>query len=355
MNLIDIVSTYSSFGDHHTGTSVDRETSAWLVDLLGDLGATHREETYEFERFVGEAELHVDGDPVPSLPVFYSAVGRHICDRVEVVRVPFNRCGTAHGLDDVLVGRTGGVAVAVDGPDDLAVQCNRVPLNGSRPAVVVPGNWADRVQRGASLRFDARLERSESSNIIAELGAPNHSPVTITTPLTAWTPAAGERGSGLAIALALMVELAAAHHVTLVACSGHELDHLGLRRFLAGSDVIAEWVIHLGASVGAVEPGADGTPALGRHRYVLTDAPGETRAAIAARVAGANWTLLDLDPWPGEGGTWRDAGASVLSFIGQFPYFHTAADIPAHAVTSDTLELAKTVALDAARVFLAER
>ena len=32
--LYEIVATYAGFGNHHTGTSVDAQTTAWLIDLL---------------------------------------------------------------------------------------------------------------------------------------------------------------------------------------------------------------------------------------------------------------------------------------------------------------------------------
>jgi hypothetical protein len=149
--------------------------------------------------------------------------------------------------------------------------------------------------------------------------------------------------------------LATDHRVTLIACSGHELDHLGLRHHLSARKSDSARVVHLGASIGAVETDADGTAVLGSQRYALTNASDDLRASIADRVLDAKWTMLDVDPWPGEGETWRASGAIVLSFVGQFPYFHTAADVPDRATTPSALELAAAVAIDAAHRFAAIR
>jgi len=110
-------------------------------------------------------------------------------------------------------------------------------------------------------------------------------------------------------------------------------------------------VIHLGASIGAVEHGPEGAEHA-RTRMVLTTATGDLRTTIGRRVADANWTLRDLDDWPGEGGTWRAAGADVSSFLGSFSLFHAMGDVAERATTPAAMELAAAVAIDTARAFL---
>ena len=73
--LYEIVATYAGFGNHHTGTPVDAQTTAWLKDVLLSLGASVHEDWFEFDRFVCTAELRVGDQVVPALPVFYSAHG----------------------------------------------------------------------------------------------------------------------------------------------------------------------------------------------------------------------------------------------------------------------------------------
>lgn len=357
-DLFAIVERYSDFGNHHTGTDVDRATTAWLIDLLTRLGATVEENSYTFDRFVATAELTTDDvASVPCLPLFYSATGTVDTDRFDTFEADAAVVGSAHALDELLPSTSDPtpLIIALDGPDDLAVQCNRVPTRLlGRPAVVIPGNWLDRVRQGARLRFDGSLEPATSANVIATLGNPTAPTVTVTTPLTGWTPAAGERGTGLAAALFIASELASTHHVVFSACSGHEIDHLGLRHFLSTRDLTNQTVIHLGASVAACEPDDSGSLRLGQ-RITLTTATGAARSAIKARAADGNWNMADREPpWPGEGGTWLNAGARVLSFLGGSTLFHTLDDVPDKATTPAAIELAATVALDAVRMFLME-
>lgn len=362
--LFGIVETYASFGDHHTGTDADRRTTAWLGALLERLGATVATDTYAFDRYRCQWELRSGVDVVPALPLFYSAVGTWSTDEVEVITVPGVVAGSARGLDPHLgdtagsIGTSGptALAIAVDGPAGLVVQCNRVPaVTFGRPAVVIPSTMADRVREQAHLEFSATTEAAHSANLVAAMGPPGASPVTITTPLTGWTPAAGERGTGLAVALAMALDLSADHRVEFVACSGHELDHIGLRHHLDTHVVTGRPVIHLGASVAAIESDPDdGSTTLGRGRLVLTTAGGQRRADIGRLVAAGNWSMPEIEPWPGEGGTWRDAGARVLSFLGRFPLFHTSGDLPEAATTPDALACASSAAVAAARTFLAD-
>ncbi len=354
--LYMIVEKYAAFGNHHTGTAADRATTRWLVDTLEELGAHVELDPYPFERFVCEAELTTGGEVVPCVPLFYSGVGDFDTAAVSTYLADYGVVGNAHTLDPLLPAdqSKSPLVIAIDGPDDLPVQCNRVPTRLlGRPAVVIAGNWLDRVESDAHLRFSAQLEAAESANVIALLGDANAPEVMITTPLTGWTPAAGERGTGLAVALALAATLAEEYRVVFSACSGHEIDHLGLRHYLSTRELVGKQAIHLGASVAATEPVAGGEPILGDRRICLTTAVGATRAAIAALVPDANWLMPDLDPpWPGEGGTWLEAGAQVLSFLGGASLFHTTDDVPAKATTPEALHLAATVAIDATRLFL---
>ena len=130
-----------------------------------------------------------------------------------------------------------------------------------------------------------------------------------------------------------------------------EIDHIGLKHHLASRDVTGWPVVHLGASVAAIERDSTGPAGLGDQRMVLTTADGEVRDEIGRRVLAANWRLTEVHPWPGEGGTWFEAGASVLSFLGGSSLFHTTADTAAAATTPQAMALAAEVAIDAARLF----
>ncbi len=354
--LYKVVVDYAGFGAHLTGTDADRSTANWLTKLISEIGGTASLEPFAFDRFDVGAELVADARAVPSVPLYYSATGSFDTDDVQVVMVDSGLAGSAPAFEERLTGLDSRAAViAVDGPDDLPVQCNRFPTKMlGVPGVIVPGNCFDRLGKAElRLRFDASIEPATSANVLATMGSADLPSIAVTTPLTGWTPAAGERGTGLAAALAVAVELSSEYCVHLSACSGHEIDHIGLRHHLAQRDVRGMPAVHFGASVGAVEPSVSGALELTSTRMSLTTARGPCRSDIAELVTGANWILRDIDPpWPGEGGTWQEAGASVLSFLGSSPLFHTAHDTPERATTPEALHLATTVALAATRRFL---
>ncbi len=356
VELYEIVETYAGFGDHHTGTEADERTTAWLSGWFEDFGADVSPAPFEFLRWRGSTVLRLDdGSLVPQLPVFYTTTGSLRSKAMEVVELPASAGTSPQAITDAVTrvavdaADTAAVVLALDGPDDQPVAVNRKPqLDGGRPAVVIPGNWADRVRAGAELSFEASTETGRSANLVATHGPRDAPEVTVTTPLTGWTPCAGERGTGLAAALALFTDLVEDHRVRFVACAGHELDHEGLHQWLAHQVVEGARVIHLGASVGAVT--AEGT--LDPARLVATTAEGDRRREIKRLAVPANWTLLEGDHWLGEGATWRAHGAEVLSFLGSSRYFHTPADLPAAASNPAALDLATSCAREAARCFL---
>jgi len=358
--LFEIVEQYSAFGNHWTGTQVDFATADWLTALLDEMGANPHPEPWQFDRFASSVSLSCDGVEIPALPVWYSAIGEFETDELALVHAESARVGNARGLDDALaegqaaVGSTGGIVIAIDGPADLAVQCNRVPQEpDGLPAVIIPSNWAFHVRQGTVLRFTGALSAGKSANILATFGPAEAPVVRLTTPLTGWTPAAGERATGLAVALAMAQDLADEYRVEFSACAGHELDHLGLRHHLAQRNLEGEVAIHLGASVAACEPGPDGSLELCTTRMTLTSTAGPARERIRDLAQTANFSLLDMEPpWPGEGGTWLDAGASVLSFLGSSPLFHVVDDVPAKATTPAALATAAATTIAAARTYL---
>lgn len=359
--LYHLVETYAGFGEHLTGSYADHNTTDWLAGRLRDLGATVELPTFDFQQYVCNAILRSGDATVPALPLYYSGYGRWETANVQVVELETSSvAGNATALDPLVDGSAGNraLALALNSPDDLPVQCNRVPAvkgehtGPGQPTVVIPRNWADRVRNEAVLSFDASLRTATSRNVVAVLGSPDRRRVTVTTPLTGWTPCAGERGTGIAAALALAVDLSGDHYVVLVGGSGHELDHLGIRNYLATNGVENQPVIHLGASVGAVEWEPDGSARLGSERLALSSVPDLLRPGLAERVIPGRFTLANPDQWPGEGGTWRQAGASVLSFLGTFEHFHVATDLPAVATTGPALVTAVDAVIKSARYVL---
>jgi hypothetical protein len=241
--------------------------------------------------------------------------------------------------------------LVTDAPAGRLVAVNRAPVRPRGiPAVLAPGSLLDVLDAAhLHLDIDAYLTEGRSATVVGRLGGGGDA-VVVTTPLTGWFRCAGERGTGIAVALDLVTRLSEHHDVTVVGTTGHELEHLGLRRWLAAhaGDVAGCPVVHLGASVAA----GDGT-ALSTRRFGLTTLDVRGREALEERLAPAGLGVLgDLPSWPGEGEDWRAGGGAVLSLTGAFDRFHTPDDVPAEVTAPHLLALVADAVAEAAGVLL---
>ena len=351
--LFELTARYHDLGEHRTGTPADLSTAEWFFGHLADLGASVHRRHVAFDRYDAQAVLvDADGEPIPSEAVYYEFLGHFDGTGLRVARASQRGSGNASAFDPLLVDRDEPLVIVIeDGPPGHVVMPNRAIGAGNRPpAVVVPSDAADRLG-GATLAVGAKLVpgRCEASAAVVGEGPP----VTVTTPLSGWFGCASERGSGAAIALDLVARLAESHTVTVVACSGHELDHLGLHSWLeraaAHGRVPTGPVIHLGASIAAAHLGEL------EPRFVLHDreAPSEWLAELTTAVTPANYHVVGPDdPWPGEGRNWRPHTRNVLSFTGAGRWFHTTGDTPDQATTPAALGLARDAVWAATRSLL---
>ncbi|KAA0233279.1 MAG: hypothetical protein JJLCMIEE_02297 [Acidimicrobiales bacterium] len=351
-----LVEEYASLGMHRTGTAVDEVTREWLVAQLKGCGASIHSVDYEFGRFDAAATVVIDGDPVECLPLFYEAVGR--ADTTDPYTESLELAAEVVALDlDAALGRaraSGRTAtVLATGSDGRLVAQNRAPdLAGGIPTVLVPGGVLD----GASsveVRTSARVVPGRSSTIVATAGGGAQGPLVITTPLTGWFCCAGERGTGIALTVEIATMLAEEFPVTVVATTGHELEYLGAREYLAVSDLRPRAVLHIGASVAAGDPGDDGVPRLSPMRVAFSDLESPARDRLGGMLAPAGLGLLAIPRWGGEGELWRGQGVPVLSLVGSFRRFHTPEDLTELVTTPEALASVGSSICEAAR-YLAE-
>ena len=355
--LLDLTTQYHDLGVHRTGTAPDLATADWFFGLLEDRGAALDRREVIFDRYDVSASLvDAGGEAIPTDAVYYEFLGRFEgtigAGAVDVSTTTQNGTGNATTWTPMLTERDRPLVVVVeDGPAGEVVMPNRAIGDCERPpAIVVPSDAAVRLD-GATMTVDAQLVPGICEASSAVLG--DGPPVTITTPLSGWFGCASERGSGAAVAIDLAARLAETHTVTVVACSGHELDHLGLHTWLddaeANGTVPPGPVIHLGASVAAAVDGVL------EPRIVLHDAAAspEWAAELAQLVEPAAYrTVAPEDPWPGEGRNWRPHTPHVLSFTGAGHWFHTAGDTPARTVTAAALGTARDAVWAASSSFL---
>lgn len=347
-DLYRLVEEYAALGDHRTGTAVDAATLEWFSGRLRGIGAVVTHVPYEFPRYDVRWRLLVDGEEVPSLPLFYEGTGRVRTGDAAVARLPVRADGVAEGLDaNIEAARRDGrpaLVVATAAPSGRLVVANRAPgVASGLPTICVAGAEAERLTSGAlELDLDAEVVPGRSANVVGRLGPERATaPVLVTTPLSGWFRCAGERGTGIAIALSLAQRLAETRPVVVLGTTGHELDFLGLRRHLAGVAERPAAVIHLGASAAA--RGEDG--ALSTSVRVVAASPGLDAAAAAAamRPVGRAYQGVTAAPstfpgWRGEAALWAPYDLPLLSVSGASPYFHTPDDLPDVSTTPALLE-----------------
>ena len=346
-SLYALVEEYSALGDHRTGSAVDRATIGWFADRLERLGARVHLHGYDFPQDITAATLRVGEDDVPVLPLSYAGTGT-----VEVVDPPVQRLEVfagvlPMGVDEAVAdaARRGAPALVLvtDAPAGRLLAVNRDPGPAAGvPTVLAPGRALQPLTDGpVHLAIDARIVQGRSANVIGWLGPSDAPTAVVTTPLTGWFRCAGERGTGIAVAMHVAERLARDMRICVVGSTGHELGHLGLTRWIderAGSlgDPVA--VVHLGASVAAGDP-LDGRVTLSDKRLAMTSAPEAVNDQLRGALAPAGLSLTGGgDTWPGEGQEWRRLTAPVLSLTGGFERFHTPDDLPEAVTTPDLLD-----------------
>ncbi|MEQ7154555.1 hypothetical protein [Brevundimonas aurifodinae] len=208
-------------------------------------------------------------------------------------------------------------------------------------AAVASGQPID-MEIAGEVRNDA-----EGFNVVARVGTAG--PVVgVSTPTSAWTTSAGERGPGVALWLMLLRRAAARPgRWTFVASSGHELRAAGGRAFAESGagpkpEDTALWV-HLGASIATRRFERD---ALGR--FSPTDQPGRGARLLTnqtAWLAPLTTAFGERTPFTpvlataatarGELQLYFGEGYRAVGFEGSHDFFHAPGDLP--NVTSPAL------------------
>ena len=355
--LYRLVEQYHTLGIHRAGTAVDHRTVDWYADELGRRGITAEREAVPFERYVTDSELTADGEPIDHLPFFYEWVGEIDTTDVAVTMVDAGYGGYDDQLDAAVAGAgaSGHAAhvFATDHPDGALVAVNRAPhLHGGRPTVLVAGRDHARVAAASEvhLRMRARIEPGETINLVGRndvVGAP----VLVTTPLTGWFGCAGERGTGAVVMLDL-IERFADTPLLVLATGGHELDYLGVRRWVEAGGADVRGIVHVGASVAVDAPTDDGARALVGTRIVRTDLDGDDASRIGDAVTQAGFAYLPATPdWSGESEVLCALDCPMLSMTGMGIDFHTPDDTPARATSAPSLAIVADAIADAVAAF----
>jgi hypothetical protein len=363
--LYAIVQEYAAIGEHHrTGTAEDARTLDWFENRVRALGATTERQPWSFDRYDAEWSITADGADIAALPLFYEGTGAidsttPLTAAVSAVPAgPFPAWATI--VENARSAGAPVVVVATQSSSGRLVAPNRSPaqLGSGLPALLVAGTLAGRL-RTASVRarVAARIVGGRTSNVIGRVGAgPDRDRMLLTTPLSGWFRCAGERGTGIAVMLAVAERLAAEGVPILVnGNSGHELIDLGAHHF-AETKPAARSIFHFGASVAAGERDGDDLR-LTDGVKIRVRAPG-AGAALAAALAPLGKTPIVVDDaerarpesWPGEARVWCTLDRPLISMAGGFPLYHTPEDVPERATTPALLERVYHAVVAAARI-----
>ncbi|MBT5432073.1 MAG: hypothetical protein P8Q36_15495 [Alphaproteobacteria bacterium] len=360
-DMVAIVEHYASLGVHRTGSAIDRATTDWLQGFLDGMGARTRRHHYDFEMVQGSVGAQPPFDQLPMMPLYYAASGGFETKSVLVRPIELD---AAHTPEDVNAQLEAGVMQARDAGADLLLLSTQCPKDSlcainrdiddriEFPIALAPGSALSALQAGSPhIHYDVAVETAGSDNLIADLGDRDdtRAPLIVTTPISGWFSCAGERGSGLAVALQVSETIAKRHPVKLVLASGHELGYLGARRFVEGFEEAACGILHIGscvADLAAFVP-SDGQFLPGKVGAVANlGADGQETVSRSLAPLGivTRRPARPLDPtcWVGESETWAPKGLPMLSIAGVSNTFHTPEDTFASAGSAELLETVAT-------------
>jgi hypothetical protein len=283
--LLADVETYVRFGEHRTATPADFATSEWLRGRLETAGFKAEFQPWNLDQFFLErCDITIEGRKLDAFPLWIpkstgpsglkAPLARYTPD-AEVSR--FRRRAVL--MEPGGAPRRAGRGNVSDVEDSGAVACimpsglrsgeivaqNAVPVRQQRIPKVLVAPAAFQALRAAAqseseieLRLEGRLERGcGARNVIGRLERGSRW-IIISTPHSGWFRCGGERGSGIAVWLALAAWAArsgAKASFLFFSASGHELSYMGAERFLSSPIVpqpadVDVW-LHLGANVAA--------------------------------------------------------------------------------------------------------
>jgi hypothetical protein len=361
--LFSHVQAYSKWPQHRTGSDEAMATLDWFEAALRERGASTTRWGYDFPRYEWRARLEVGGRSVEAIPLWFEGDGEIATDEpfVRPVTLPGNydkrdvelalREAKANKARLAVLPTFGTFGDAQRWPALIACNADPDAVRSDIPTLLVSGRELEALANGeVHAVMSAKRVPAQSPNVIARFGR-DASPLLITTPLTGWFTCAGERGSGIAVAIELAAMLAQDEAVTVIGTTGHELENFGLRRQLeSGLGFTPRAVVHIGASLAAGSRAADGKLEPSPFRFAAATRPmvegSDLHQALHAGGFAAAPRML------GEGAEWAKAlgpDVPLLSFSGTFQHFHTPADLPEASTAPALLAQAFTAVRDAAK------
>ena len=344
---------FDNITDHRTASAGDLSTSQWLIASCAEHGmhANHLEYPFARRTIIRAAITLSDGREITGLPLFdspdippggisgsavaLSASGTGASGTIGVCRfAPQDGHQLTRALHSARSNTRHQVIVAISAGDDVVA--GLAVLNAEHygapfgpPVLQIASHHAQAIDDAVSLnkpltvRIESRWESVNATNVDLTIHGRDTSaaPIVIMTPKSGWWTCTSERGGGIAVWLACMRHFSinpARRSLHFTANSGHELGHLGMRRFLSTHPNLlreAEFWVHLGANFASIDS-----------RLLLQADLAHRRAMLAGALA--RHGTRDHDVLPdgarpyGEARVIHEGQGRYLSLLGSSRWFH---------------------------------
>ena len=347
-----IISEYASQGIHRTGTDVDNESAAWLIQRIEEIGVEAAESSFVFQRLQPvTTHLALPDMTIAGVPLYdcqytgeegvTGSIGElgSVADIGVSMSLPHasapngkliqasRKTGTHKAIVIVTDDRLPADGIALLNAEDFSEPFGPPVLQvASKDWPAIQGAMQSGVQ--AQLVLHCEYVESTAKNVEAKIAGshPDLAPVVVMTPRSGWWFNASERGGGIACFLEIMRAVKATERqrdVIFTANTGHELGHTGLDFFLhSNPGLIADahlW-IHLGANF-AAKYGP---------QVRLQYSDDEARASLAPFLASnilSPATVTPMGQRPlGEARNVYDGKGRYISILGANGLFHHPAD-----------------------------
>lgn len=367
--LYKLVEAYSRLPHHRSATPQGRNTVTFIDTELKRLGAPTRRIPYLFERYEFFVEVKARGRLLEALPLFYEAFNQvssttpiirpvtleNNVDRKEITR---SISSPPNAKSPIVLLPTFG-RFGREPPRGMLIGVDADPgrTGSGIPTVMISGEHLELLKAGGvSVEFRARRVSDRDETVIGELGAGGLRPLVITTPIGGWFAAAGERGTGIAIALELAAHFARDMPVIFIATTGNELEFNGLKNLIKwGYQVEPYGVVHIGAAAGAgVKKPGERNLSLASTRVAMSTKPAGPNTGMGAALKAGNFT--GTERFSDEGAIWREflgKDVPLLSFDGTFPLMRTPDDVPDLVTSPALMDIAYRSIFQATRSLLA--
>jgi hypothetical protein len=272
------------FGVKHSGSEADNACGAWMQETLTRAGFATSRQVFETPYFTpSRCVLEFGADPVPLLPlapvkpvdvdvsgplaILPPGGGEIPRGAIVVAPLPFRRWSESKSpevsaaIAAAARAQAAALLLITDGPTGEAVALNVAhDADWPLPVAILAPKQAGAVLAAAQQRQQAIVSlrgaagRRPAFNVVGRLDRGAARTAVLSTPRSAWTIAAGERGPGVAVWRALAHWAPGALrgvNLVMVCNSGHEYENYGADKFLESADAPKPDVTHLWAHLGA--------------------------------------------------------------------------------------------------------